>query len=358
MKRSVSIAIVLSLMLAATDRVIASHRESTATHAVEASSDTCVPVGRLISVQGEVQLKRKWLPDYHPTAVGAVLCLGDLLEPAKGARVVVQCADPNQNPWTVPSGVPSGAAIGCRPSDEPIHTITGPITPTRDPLAGRIPYIISPNSTWLLNNKPTLRWQAVPGAISYTVRVSGPGVNWETQVSTTSIVYPGEPPLKPIEEGYLLTVSADNGESPAKATFGLLDGNKATRVRTAAQAIARQNLPDEAKTLALADLYIGQELIAEAIELLEAAVAKGSKTAAVYYTLGDLYAQVELLRQAEGNYLKAVELARTANDIEGQAAAAARLGEVYAALGNSHKAIHWLKQAQDKYQAFGEHINP
>lgn len=349
MKRSVSIPILLSLILTATDWVTASYGAPTATLAVEASSDTCKPVGRLISVQGKVQLKRKSLPNYHPTAVGAVLCLGDLLQPAKGARVMVQCAEPNQNPWTVPDGVPSGAAIGCRPPNEPIHTITGPITPTRDPLASRIPYIISPNNTWLLNALPTLRWQAVPGATSYTVRVSGPGVNWETEVSTTTVVYPGKPPLKPVEEGYLLMVEANNGESPAKATFGLLDENKVTRVRAAALALDRQNLADEAKTLALADLYIGQELIAEAIDLLEGLVAKGSKTAAVYYTLGDLYAQVELLRQAEENYLKAVELATTAKDIEGQAAAAARLGEVYAALGNSDKASHWLKEAQKSF---------
>jgi hypothetical protein len=341
-------------MLAATDWAIASNWKPTATLAAKVSTDTCVSVGRLISVQGEVQLKRqKWL-DYHPTAVGAVLCLGDLLRPAKGSRVMVHCADPNQNLWTVPDGVPSGAAIGCREPDEPIYTITGPITPTRDPLAGRIPHIISPNSTLLLNDKPTLRWQAVPGASSYTVRVSGPRVNWETEVSTTEVVYPGEPPLKSLEEGYLLTIEADNGESPAKATFGLLDENKAQGVRVAAERIARQNLDDDAKTLALADLYIGQELIAEAIELLEAAVAKGSKTAAVYYTLGDLYAQVELLRQAEGNYLKAVELATTAKDIEGQAAAAARLGQVYAALGNSDKACRWLKKAQDRYQVLGK----
>lgn len=350
MKRPLSLSILLSLMLTATEWAIASNWKSSATLATEASTNTCVPVGRLISVQGEVQLKRQERSDYHSTAIGAVLCLGDLLRPAKGARVVVHCADPaDQNPWTVPDGVSSGAAIGCREPDEPIHTITGPITPTRDPLASGIPYIISPDNTLLLNDKATLRWQAVPGATSYTVRVSGPGVNWETEVSTTEVVYPGEPPLQPVEQGYLLTVESDNGESPAKATFGLLNEDKATRVRADAERIARQNLDDDAKTLALADLYIGQELIAEAIELLEAASAKGSNTAAVYYTLGDLYAQVELLRQAEGNYLKAVELATTAKDIEGQAAAAARLEEVYAALGNSDKASRWLKEAQNLY---------
>ncbi len=353
MKRRVSISIVLSLMLTATNWVSTSKKQSTTMLALEAKANSCVQVGRVISVRGSVQLKRQGWSGYNPTAVGAVLCLGDLLQPAKGARVIVQCADPNQNSWTVPCGVTVGAANGCREPREPRYNPSGPIPPTRTETARRIPHII-PGSTLLLNDKPTLRWQAVPGATSYTVRVSGPGVNWETEVSTTEVVYPGEPPLKSVEGGYLLTVEADNSEEPAKATFGLLDENKVQRVRTATLALNRQNLADEAKTIALAELYIGQELIAEAIELLEALVARGSKTAAVYYTLGDLYGQGELLSLAEGNYLKAVELATTAKDVEGQAAAAARLGEVYKTMGNSDKAIRWLKEAQDRYQALGD----
>lgn len=350
MKYSGAISIVLSLMLTGTNWAIATYGKSTAPLAVEASTNTCVRVGRLISVQGEVLLKRKGWSDYHATAVGAVLCLSDLLRPAKGARAVIQCSDPDQNSWTLPNGMQSGVASGCRPPDEPIFTPTGPIAPTRTDTARRIPYIISPRSTLLLSNRPVLRWQSVPSATSYTVRVSGPGVNWETEVSTTEVVYPGEPPLQPVEEGYLLTVESDNGKSPTKATFGLLDENKVQRVRAAAERLVRQNLTDEAKTLALADLYVGQELIAESIDLLKASAAKGSKTAAVYYTLGTLYAQVGLLDQAEENYLKAVELATTAKDIEGQAAAAAKLGEVYAVLGRSDKASQWLKVAQDRYQ--------
>ncbi|MBD0363728.1 MAG: tetratricopeptide repeat protein [Coleofasciculus sp. C3-bin4] len=326
--------------------------------AVETKANSCVQVGRLISVRGSVQLKRQAWSDYHPTAIGAVLCLGDLLRPAKGARVIVQCADPNQNPWTVPDGVPSGVANGCREPSKPRYNPSSPIPPTRTETAGRIPYIISPRSTSLLNNKPTLRWQTVPGATSYSVRLSGPGVNWETEVSTTEVVYPGEPPLKPVEEGYLLTVEADNGEKPAKATFSLLNENNTQRVRVAADRIASQNLPEDAKALALADLYIGQELIAEAVEVLEASVVKGSQTAAMYHTLGDLYGQMELLSQAEKYYLKAFELAMTANDIEGQGAAAARLGEVYAAMGNSEEASRWQKEAQQRYQTLGVSLNP
>jgi hypothetical protein len=115
MKVGVSSSIVLSLMLIGTDWVSASTWQSTVTLAVEVSSTTCVPVGRLINVQGQVQLKRQGWSGYHLTAIGTVLCLGDLLRPAQGARVIVQCAGPNRISWYVPGGITSGAALGCHP---------------------------------------------------------------------------------------------------------------------------------------------------------------------------------------------------------------------------------------------------
>lgn len=131
--RSIFLSLMLSLMLTASDWAIATHWQSTAKPRVETSSNTCVPVGRLISVHGRVQLKRRqtWL-NYQPTDAGAVLCLGDLLQPAKRAKAIVQCANPKQNPWIVPNDVPSGAAQGCNSPDRPIYTLTGAIIPTRD----------------------------------------------------------------------------------------------------------------------------------------------------------------------------------------------------------------------------------
>lgn len=389
MKQSLSILVVTSLMLTGTGLVISSQAQSynespqnerdrqnrsvmgltdhsthgrarfgqvfpssTTALAAEASNNTCVHIGRLISIQGEVELKREEWPQYRQTFVGAVLCVGDLLRPSQGATAVVQCADPSQNLWSLNPGVPSRAASGCRPPDTPIKTITNWITPTRDPLANHIPYIITPKSTWLLNDRPTLRWIPVPNATNYVVRVTGPGVEWEREVTTTKVVYPADqPPLQPGAEGYLMKVEANNGSAPGKAIFGLLDRKKATLVRSAAQRLEQQKLTNDAKTLALAELYIGQGLIAEATELLEASAAKGSQTAAVYYLLGNLYAKTNWLQQSERNFLKAVKLATTAKDTEGQAAAAARLGKVYSVMGNSSQAAYWEQHAKKEYQA-------
>lgn len=327
--------------------------KTTALLARETSSVACIQVGRILKIQGTLQLKRQGWSDYRLAATGTALCLGDLLRSTKGTTAIVQCVDPSQNLWNVPSGTTSGAANGCRSPRKPMPTVTGPITPTRDPLARQIPHIIMPDRTWLLSNKPKLRWQAVPGATRYTVRITGAGITWETEVNTTSITYPGKPLLKPNEAGYLLTVVADNGEQPAKATFGLLNPPQAQLVQNAIERLNRQNVSSEAKTLALVDLYLGQELLAEALEQLETVATKGSTTAAVYQTLGDLYRYTGLIADAENQYLKTVQLATAAEDIETATIAATSLGEVYQALGNVEQALTWLKTAQKGYESLG-----
>jgi hypothetical protein len=119
-------------MLIISDWAIAAHWQSATKPIANTSSNTCVRVGELISVQGRVQLKRKGWLKYHPINAGVVLCRGDLLQPAKESRVIVKCADLEQNSWIVAQGVPSGAAMGCHFPDEPTFTITGPIIPTRN----------------------------------------------------------------------------------------------------------------------------------------------------------------------------------------------------------------------------------
>ncbi|GAB4206270.1 MAG: hypothetical protein Fur006_63230 [Coleofasciculaceae cyanobacterium] len=79
-------------------------------------------VGWILQATGEVLLKRKEWSDYQPTTVGAKLYPGDLLQPLRGARVVVQCAD-GRTVWPVPEynrhllkmktqGVPMGEQFG------------------------------------------------------------------------------------------------------------------------------------------------------------------------------------------------------------------------------------------------------
>jgi tetratricopeptide (TPR) repeat protein len=211
----------------------------------------------------------------------------------------------------------------------------------------------------VLNPLPTLRWNAVPGAKSYTASIiSEDDAIWETKVKETEVIYSGTPRL---ESGvdYLLSIAADTGASSQDEDlpclgFCLLDKNRATLIRDSRSQLLNQELTDEAKALATVHLYMKYELTAEAIEILTELVKRGSKLAAIHRTLGNLYEEVGLNRLAETCYLKATQLAADVEDIEGQALAGACLGDVYNAIANQPEAIHWLIQARHGYERLGD----
>lgn len=89
------------------------------------------------------------------------------------------------------------------------------------------------------------------------------------------------------------------------------------------------------------------------ITSLETLIKEGSQAAFVYRQLGDLYQQTNQQDLAQKRYLKAVELATTAKDVEEKAAAQAGLGELYAARGNVNQAVRYLKDAQTGYESLG-----
>ena len=314
-------------------------------------------VGWIIEVKGEVLLKRKHWSDYRLTRVGAELYPGDLLQPTSGARVLVQCAN-GKTIWSVPEGVISGATNGCPPQAIPISRRSGDIIPPRNSINPLIPYIISPRRTLLLNPLPTLHWNAVPGALSYSVSlIDEEDVLWETQARETEVVYSGEPSLKSGID-YLLIIQADTGVSSQEEDlpdlgFSLLNEDEASLVRECVEELTNLELADEALALALVHLYMGYDLRAEAITTLEALVKEQSQIAVVYRTLGDLYREVGLNLLAQKHYLKAIELAEL-EDVEGQALAAERLGKVYEAIANPQEAIRCLTQARSRYEALGD----
>lgn len=324
--------------------------------AAEQGNASNIPQGGLIvEAKGEVLLSRQGWSDYYPTAVGAQLYPGDRLLPTQGATVTVLCADLTR--LTL-----SGGETWCLASNEPPEEPQrqgGDTIPPRSDVNPLIPYIISPRSTAVLALKPILRWNAVPGATRYTLRiVSDEDVLWEAESTVTEVVYPGEPPLD-WGVDYLLIVDADTGASsqeedvPSRG-FRRLDENQAQRVRFLESQLDKLELTSEALVLAKAHLYIGYELRSPAIAMLEAVVKQGSNTAAVYRILGDLYAEVGLNRLALTRYLRAVDLATEIEDVEGQAVASVSLGEAYKAVGNIEAASQWLARSRDGYAALGD----
>ncbi|MCL1466832.1 CHAT domain-containing protein [Argonema galeatum] len=228
----------------------------------------------------------------------------------------------------------------------------------------RVP-VISPESTFVLTDKPRLRWCPVPRATRYVVSVvSGEDIIWQTEVNNTEVIYAGEAPLE-VGFHYSVIVEADAPYyyeqifelSPSDETlyiyklvsgllsktsflergFRLLDENKCQLVASAAERVINLELTDEKKALALAKLYLKNGLRAEAIETLEGligcsgaetietlkvSIEQGSQTAAIYLALADLYSTIAIFPLTVCYcYSKAHEVASAQHDVENQTAA-------------------------------------
>jgi hypothetical protein len=310
----------------------------------------------LVSVDGDVLLKRRNWNDFYPTAFGVSLQRGDLLKVPQGAQATILCD--NLNTWTVPAGAAPSGLSGCPRPEEPFLVRQGGrIVSTRggDP---NVPYIISPRSTKLLSDTPTLRWND-SGAASYYVLVRASDFKWQqVNVTQTELVYSGEPALQP-GVFYLLVVEDSNGKSSQDEGqvglgFSLLNEAEAKKIQSNADRIGRLGLSNEAEAFSVAQIYAGNSLITEAIEILEMLVEEGSQQASVHQVLASLYHQVGLLLLAEPRYLEAIELAKAQDNIEALADIQASLGALYDVLGKEAEAIRLLASAETDYRTLGD----
>ena len=261
---------------------------------------------QLIEVEGDVSFRRRFWLRFQQANVGVTLHLRDRLWIREGSATL-QCANGSQLP--VPVG-PSSVVNHCGSGAVNPYGLRGsPIVDNLDVLPGgsdpQIPYIISPRRTWIFTTQPVLRWNPVPGATRYTAKILGPGVNWSTEVSTTQVTYPGEPPLKP-GETYLLLVETDNGRSSQETLvdfgeylrrdlailyeegnlaglgFSLFPESYTLALQETVGRLANQELSEEAGALTLANVYTRYELFNSAIETLEVLVEAGNQTTAVF----------------------------------------------------------------------------
>jgi len=222
----------------------------------------------------------------------------------------------------------------------------------------KVPYIIRPRCTVLLDPKPVLQWNEVAQVNRYTVSLSSTGQRlWEIETEATQIDYPGDLQLVP-ETDYTLLVQTNTGiasskdESPEAIQFSILSEPERQQVEAEVQQVQAAQT-EEAQTLAVAEIYHKYGLRAEAIDLLKTAEQNRSELPALYQLLGDLYSEVGLLPKAEVSYLKTVEFAKNAKELEIQALISARLCTIYKLLDNSEEMNFWLLEAKALYAELG-----
>ena len=308
--------------------------------------------GLIVGVQGDAAVKRAGWRDYAPALFGAPLRRGDLLRLGSAGSATVACADLKLA--TVEGGV-SGYPCQTAPRTPLVYEGTL-LNPTRgDGGSGDTPLVISPRKTKVLNPRPVLRWQPVPGVKSH--KLSLQGTNWATEVSGASeLRYPDSAPTLQPGVTYRLVVTAgdrSSSEEPgAGLGFSVIGADEAKTVKEAEAKIRSLGLTETATALLIANIYATNGLYAEAIEGLER--LRGTQEPAVLRLLGDLYISTGLNRLAEERYAAALARSVALSDVEGQAQAQHALGRIYDALGNAVEARRHLTDALALYDRLGD----
>jgi len=308
--------------------------------------------GLIVGVQGDAAVKRAGWRDYAPALFGAPLRRGDLLRLGSAGSATVACADLKLA--TVEGGV-SGYPCQTAPRTPLVYEGTL-LNPTRgDNGSGDTPLVISPRKTKLLNPRPVLRWQPMPGAKSY--KLSLRGTNWTAEMSGASeLPYPDSAPALQPGVTYRLVVTAgdrSSSEEPgAGLGFSVLGAAEAKAVKEAEAKIRALSLTETATALLIANVYATNGLYAEAVEGLER--LPGPQEPAVLRLLGDLYISTGLNRLAEERYTTALARSEALSDVEGMAQAQHALGRIYKALGNPAEARRHLSDALALYDRLGD----
>lgn len=303
---------------------------------------------------GQVKIKRPAWRDYKPASIGTFVNSNDRLLVSSNASAQVLCQ--NRNVWQVPNGRESIVHQGCGRTQPDPGSEDPDTGDTREINKPGIPYIIYPRKTSILDNQPTLRWNAVPGVSDYQVEVVGAGLYWKTSTRETSIKYSGETPLQPGSH-YWLIVKTESGESSlSEGVFGfkVLSKSKKAEILLARKDLQQKQFIETAEVVALANLYQSNNLKGAAINQLEAAISNEIESVAIYQLLGKVYQQVGLNRLARDRYVKGLELAEQAEDIESQAAIQGSLALINGILGEPEEARQQLETSQRLYQELGD----
>jgi hypothetical protein len=339
---------------------------------------TIAQTARIQRIQGtgKVKIKRKNRTVWELASPGKTINDGDQLFPDKGMTVMVHCPA-RKDSVRAKAGVVSAIDSIC------INMIVRDVRGSLDiasfgGLDPSLPYLLTPRHTFLLTQKPLIRWNAVPGTIEYTLEVkSSKSILWQTKTKNNEIRYAGsllEPGIP-----YSIVIRTNKGNSsqdelnPDRKTksthleFRILRPSETPK-------ITNPNPTDIAEILILVDFYGNYELpesllpnyqlprdyadtyhlTGEAIALLNTTIQQGQSSPLIHRTLGDLYWQTGLIRPAEAEYLKAIALAKTPEDLEDATLAHEQLGQIYFVMGKKVDAHQVFSKAKEGYATLGD----
>lgn len=309
----------------------------------------------LIDVQENVTFKRPGWKIYNRATLGTVLQRGDLLYTPRAGDAVVVCADLAIHKIAGPfSAVPCGSA--------PPLLVMGSslLNPMRSGQISETPILVSPRATKLLSHYPSFHWISLPSISRVRVRLQGPNIDWVREVPASQrLTYPDSEP--PLVSGsiYRVTIFEPETKRSSEAdtssqTFRVMDSAEAAEVVATGKKIRSLPISPFGRSLLEANLYAGNDLNAEAIEILER-LSVGTREPVIFRSLGDLYLRIGVVRLAQERYRKAVEFSRRKRDIEGQAIACDMLARIaYFVSGDTNAAIGYLRKSAKFYRQLGE----
>ena len=206
--------------------------------------------------------------------------------------------------------------------------IVSPLRETRSDY-GRIPVVLRPRNTSLIDPPPTVSWTEVDGAVRYVFRLGGgPAAHALVAVDVTADMCHADDRLAPqrvceapwpwpaaagvltADSPYFFTVAAIMANAAAElksenSVLHILPSQKADEVRTSISDIAALPLDDVTLGLLRAGSYADHDLLDAAIEAYRG-VLEQQPSAVVWVAVGDLYQDSGMLRLASLAYQNAL----------------------------------------------------
>ena len=270
-------------------------------------------------MKGSVEIQDNGKGKYKTAYIGDTVNTSDKLRLSKDASAKIMCN--NLSLWQINSQGDFPVSKGCPSTKTTVFRKNISTDNTRGLNNPKIPYLISPRNTAILNEQPTLYWNPISGAINYQVEISsGEEFKWTTTVSQPTVTYSGNQPMQP--GIYKVNITANNGASTKgnddSVFFIVQTKEHISQINSYIAQLQQKPLNNNSKSFALAHLYRNHDFNAKAIELLEKSIKEGNQTTAVYELLGSIYQKIGLNQLARERYLSAIKSAKGEGNLKVQ----------------------------------------